>query len=496
MDLQVDRKVQGLLLLRQLANFTPIMNDLRDPDGQMKGMMKRVLRPDCPKPKAGVLTDLKRFVQLFCRTHLTPLTELCSFDEWLEGAGYTEKQKEKLREVWILDCHERLPPWQWCRKVKPFIKAEQYDEVKYARWINASCDKFKVGAGFIFKSIERAVYGHAVEGKVQGGLRNAQGEPYFIKHVPVQDRPSLIVGLKDYALRYLSSDFTAFESHFTPEIMSALEVVLYKYMLRNFPEHATFVCNVLLGRRGGKTRQGVEFSRPAGRMSGDGCTSLGNGFSNLMLWLYWAHKTGASMCGYVEGDDGIFASNTESPCTDVGNFFRDCGFTIKIEEHTSPCHASFCGIICSESLQIIRDPAKVLPRFAWTLTCPEASERTARGLLRAKSISLAYELPHCPVLRAVADFGLSETRGVEARWDSRGAKELSYKMAGVASMDEKGIPAFEPTPDTRDLFCHMFGISPEQQLEMERQVRAGDLSRLDSFVSAVSLSVATLVRVP
>lgn len=79
-------------------------------------------------------------------------------------------------------------------------------------------------------------------------------------------------------------------------------------------------------------------------MSGDMCTSLGNGFSNKMKAEFLAYKAGGTIDGFVEGDDGLFVTNFELRSSD----YEKLGFTIKIEEIADPCEASFCGMIFGE----------------------------------------------------------------------------------------------------------------------------------------------------
>jgi hypothetical protein len=309
---------------------------------------------------------------------------------------------------------------------------------------------FKVFSGPFFKSIEAKVY----------------ALPYFIKHVPVPDRPALISAMEGPGRRYISTDFTAFESHFTPEVLEAVELRLYRYMLGNRKE-TEVICSTIAGVNHGRTRQGVSFEVRGRRMSGDMCTSLGNGFTNLMLWSYLCSLKRARWEGFVEGDDGIFAIIGE--CPTVADYKR-LGFTIKMEEHDSPQTASFCGVVAADNV-VIREPVEFLANFGWSSSFISSGRGKKLSLLRAKSLSAAYETPSCPIIGAFARRGLELTRGVRPHFVSDGYHN--------APPDEFNIPDFAPTDKVRVLFARLFHIPVATQLRIEQYVMShGDMYNL------------------
>lgn len=495
-------------LLHPKLDFTAVvMLDPNDPDTQIHGLQKRLLRklpslgelwegwqrgmadfPALRKHYGGMPRDrvdkqagimqrrLEGFVDLWLKKNMQPLSQEPDFYEWLERGSWTQNQKDQFKKMWEEKLAQSLPQVGRCRKVKPFVKAEAYPEFKACRWINASNDIFKLASGRWFWAMEEVMYDHTGVGP-----KNAAGQSWFIKHVAVPDRPALIRQLREFGNRYVSSDFTSFEASFTPMVMKALELKLYKFMLKNFPGVAAFLGKVLTGVRSGRTNAGVSFRRPGGRMSGDSCTSLGNGFSNLMLWSFWAQVTGKKICGYVEGDDGVFAvadiePNQEPHLENPRDLFATVGFDVKAIWLDDPCDASFCGVLCSDDLQIIRDPTITINKFAWSLTNPEANPTLCMQLLRAKGMSLAYELPHCPVLRALANWALRETTGYTAVFKDRWKETAAYQAAAM-----KGAPVFAPTPATRVKFERLFGVSSQEQEFLERRIELGDVSVLEEL---------------
>lgn len=420
--------------------------DSRDLDTVECAFKKRLLR-DVPLAAPGRLEAFAAFVKGFCEKHI-PKVNVPSFEEWLEACPYSTARKEELRVA-----HDGLrggpPTRKQCSKVDTFVKTEFYTEWKHARMINSRCDAFKVWSGPRFSAIEKVVY----------------ELPEFIKHTPVPERPNKIKGLKQAGRRYYQTDFTAFESHFTPDVMNACECVLYRHCLGT-DKHADYLCEALTGMNRMRTRTGVTATVRGRRMSGDMCTSLGNGFTNLMLAKFLVHEKGGYLEGFVEGDDGLFCTDVELTTKD----YADLGFTIKIDEVPDPCHASFCGMIFSDSGQIIKDPRKVFMGFGWTSSFIHAGPRIMGELLRAKALSAVYETPHCPVVGALARYALTQTRGSNPRYTD------TYKHCPLK--DERGVAAFSPTWDTRQLFADKYGVSIPAQLAAEAAILRGDFESL------------------
>jgi len=360
-----------------------------------------------------------------------------------------------LREAWEAN-HGLPPPRSVRRKVKSFVKLEAYEVYKHARLINSRSDRFKVWCGPFFKAIEDQVY-------------NTTGPIRFIKHIPMDERPAAIAALPK-GLRCYSTDFTSFEKHFTAEVMESIEFVLYKYMLPFLSEEELHILlSTLSGTNHLSSRTGFRAKVKARRMSGEMCTSLGNGFTNLILATYLANQAGGVISGFVEGDDGLFVTDVE--LTPQG--YADCGFEIKIKEEPDPCSASFCGLVFSQSGQIIRDPRKFVSKFGWSHSCLYAGEKVHRELLRAKALSACYETPHCPIVGVVARKALQETQGSKARFVEDGY----HSVVGCE------IPDFDPSPDTRVLFERLYHISVASQLHIEDLISCGKIEEAALLMS-------------
>lgn len=451
-----------------LSYAAPLTPDKNDQDSALRALKKRLCRPlpmvedggiymkdggISPKAEAE-LEKLARFVDKFCADNLPVLDTLPSTAEWIASLNHPQWRKEELTR--ILDetgGYESgwVPTHKQRSTVNSFIKLEDYEEYKECRWINSRSDFFKVFSGPAFSALEREVY----------QLR------YFAKHLTPAER---VVKILSMSGRCFATDFTAFESHMTPTVMAALECRVYRHMLAKFPQLARNICTTIMGRNKCKTRLGVTLDLFGRRMSGDMCTSLGNGLTNILLALYIAQKkTGSyhNLDGLVEGDDGLFTLQGADLTT---KDYTELGFTIKMETHANAREAGFCQMYLSESGQYLKDPRRVLRNFGWSHSCVGAGPKVRAELLRAKALSLAYGLPDCPVVRALADRALVLTRGHSARFAHDG-----YHMP----VDEQGIPPQNTQPDTRELFFKLYGVTVEAQHELEAGLAAAsDLSEL------------------
>jgi len=447
--------------------YAPICCDTNDPVTQADGLRKRLL-VDLPQAEPEAMKEFRAFTKQWISEHLTPLVWRPRFHEWLDSTNYSMGRKQELIHAFE-SLHGGTPKMKDCRKVNSFGKTESYPTYKFMRWINSRNDRVKVWFGPLIKAIEAEVY----------------KQPWFIKHTPVAERPAALEALKRDGCKYFLTDYTSWEAAFVPELMDICELELYDHMLQHVtdPSERKKYRDMLTGVNKLRTRIGVAVDVEGKRMSGDMCTSLGNGFTNLMATLFIAHKKGFYVNGFVEGDDGIFACSGKLTPQD----YRELGLLIKIVEVVDPCTmvpvnpcpsrtgvnpgAAFCGIICSETGQIIRDPRRFVAEFGWTSACIHGGDTVIASLQRAKALSAVYETPHCPVLGELARLALRKTRGAVPRFVEDGFH--------TCPKDETRPPPFSPDPETRELFATQFGVSVQDQLLLEARFRRGDLKVMD-----------------
>lgn len=427
--------------------------DFSDRDTAVEGVVKR-FACQTPMPSRRVLRRLHRFVYKYLRKNFKPIDpgEDASFETWLAETNYPEWRKAELREANTRLCETGLRKKD--RKIKSFIKQETYPEFKYARAINSRSDVFKVFSGPFFKLIEKKVFAHGA----------------FIKKIPVADRPRYIMErLAREGCKILETDYTSFEALFRPEIMEAVEMQLYEYMTSaraDGREWYNTIHEVLVGENVCHFKNFKVRTRGR-RMSGEMCTSLGNSFSNLMFMLFMAEEKGAWTKGVVEGDDGLFAWHGPLP---TSADFERLGLRIKLEVRDDVSSASFCGLIFDpQDLVNIRDPRDVLAEFAWVdQRYARARGRKLLALLRCKALSIAHQYPGCPILAALARYGLRVTAGlrIERLVQNSGMFDL-WTREKLLQWIHKDIPDIPVPMRTRELMYRKFGVLPSTQVRLE-----------------------------
>jgi hypothetical protein len=273
---------------------------------------------------------------------------------------------------------------------------------------------------------------------------------------------------------YYDSDFTSFEASFKRPIQEAVERQLYEYLTKDLPNHTEFMQLYDLAQLGKQTCSNKKFratSKKTIRLSGEMCTSEGNGFSNLMINLYVNQKLGNSVVGVVEGDDGLFRVSKGGRMPTPADF-AEFGFNIKLNLHTDLARASFCGQVFDPADKaVITDPREVLSSFGWsTGRYTRASTRKLKALLRAKAFSYGYQYQRCPIISSMARAYLRLTSGIDVQhlldkggFTNQYEKEL---LREAFSMDRDELNA--PVGDaTRQLMAELYGVSVEMQKQYE-----------------------------
>ncbi len=448
--------------------------DLNDTSTAIEGGLYRV----CPRiPGYGKeRRKFKRFVTKWLRKNLIPLRPDAdtSVEAWLEKTNYSLKRKAELlmKHRNIKDKFDKKYAF-----VKSFIKDEFYPDYKHARTINSRTDEFKTMVGPIFQLIGDEVF----------------SLPYFIKKVPIDKRPEVIMEAMGSIPGYVyATDFSSFEAHFIKELMMDCEFELYRYMTQYLVEHRDFMtwcrnfCSV--NRLEFKT---FVLHIMAKRMSGEMNTSLGNGFSNLMIILYtiYSKDKNATVKIFVEGDDSIFKTSVKVSTEDFVKF----GCRVKLEEYTDECRASFCGMVFDVMDRTnVSDPREVLATFGWTTSKYIRSKKSVHmSLLRCKALSLAYQYPSCPILSSLAKNMLRLTRSHEVeRFSDKNPYNL-YEQAILkeAIMKNKNNQLLFSTPGfrTRKLVEELYSISIDTQLQIEKYF--DDMSELCPLSGELFLNV-------
>lgn len=445
----------------------------------LETMLDGASRRFCRKPPTSDpqwMSEFKSYVNRWLHEHMTPLAydTDTSFYTWIENTPYPRWRKDQLIRTYeysvgfitpdnIYDARGVIN--RYC-KVNSFMKDEVYPTYKAARGINSRTDEFKVRVGPIFKLIEKELF----------------ALPYFIKHTPVDERAQEIKdNLYQEASNIIGTDYTSFESLFTLEFMEACEFQLYDYMTQYIDDQDWYeiVRQTLGGFNYCSFRDKFTMKVRATRMSGEMCTSLGNSFANLMAMKFMAHKKKMkSLKGRVEGDDGIFTFYGPVPTTED---FAKLGLIIKIDKYDKLTEGSFCGIITDEDEMInVTNPIESLLEFGWTTQeYARSGAKKKMELLRAKSLSLAYQYPGCPILNSLAQYGLRMSKDFHYNYKYMN----EYERTMFLKLHEKyknNIPNKVPGHKTRLLVEKTFGLTIEDQIAIEQFLdNKTDLSPFD-----------------
>jgi len=428
------------------------------------GVLKRVgavLPPFQPKYKRL----FRSWWRIFLKKNFKPLdprTDV-SLENWLKHANnYTLARKQELRDAYkpVLRKSDY--------KVNSFGKTEFLGKYKELRIINSRCDAFKAFTGPIFHQIEQSVF----------------RTKYFAKFVPVEGRMAyLIKRLQVGGRRYASTDYTSFESHMTPEIMKMIEFQLYAHMTNGLPEGTRrpfmhHVTRALSGTQRCHSKFG-SFRIDGTRMSGDMCTSLGNGITNLALTFFALYQLGATeVDGVFEGDDGVISHNLKYDPTPKD--FEPFGANIKFVPHPTVGDAEFCSFIADDTVgDNLADPGEVLSKVGWSLSLQRhGGPKIMKQLARAKGFSLVYQYPRCPVLRACGEWLLRSTEGVNPLYASSNGRMDWWDQQVLWGMRER-LPNGTIADPSRRKFADKFHMSIDQQVNWERMFDS--MNQLSTF---------------
>jgi len=436
--------------------------DCHDAPTSLHGAKCRFLA-EMPAPNEALMQEFQIFVQNWLETNLVPLTEVGDFEDWVANINHPEWRKQEFRECWPPEDRILRPKDV---QVKAHPKDEVYGEYKATRWINARTDRFKCYAGRFVRAVEKALY------KTE----------WFIKNVPVADRPKVIhEDLYRGPSPAVATDYTTYEAVFKKRMLECCEFALFRHMLKFVPEGPEF-CAIYEEVIGGLNHIINKFFTiivEAIRMSGEMSTSLGNGFTNLMLMLFLCKRANCTeVKAKVEGDDGIMTCRGTPPTTED---FAMMGCKIKLVRHTSLSTASFCGIVYhpDDFINLV-DFRETIASVGW---CSERYARTKPKikamLLRCKALSLAHQYPGCPVICALARYLLKCTRHVRnfipSYLEKQGSRmfnlwEREQILQAVSDMpsDERKIIWREPGIQTRMLAEELYGVSMITQLAVEQ----------------------------
>jgi hypothetical protein len=159
------------------------------------------------------------------------------------------------------------------------------------------------------------------------------------------------------------------------------------------------------------------FALKCKRYSGEMDTSLMNSLMNLLFIVFLLLSSGEKLefihqvPPTVEGDDSVFAHTVVLDKT----ILIRLGANAKLMDHVDLNDASFCKLVFDvDTMDTVTNPLESLLNFGYTgMYYLTASNLTYKALLRAKSMSMIYTYPACPILKSLALYGLRVTSAVK-----------------------------------------------------------------------------------
>lgn len=373
----------------------------------------------------------------------------------MEGTNYPLYRKQELKRQFEL-CYD--PRQKKFRIVKVHGKDEPYSKFAEVRGIYSRHDIFKVLSGPLFAAIGKKMFKHE----------------YFFKNVKTPDKVRVFLERMSGQGSAWETDHTSFEASFR-ETQFQIEFDFYRYCCQGNPEAMDllqYIEKVITGVNSCRNKY-FKFNINARRQSGEMNTSLGNSYYNLVLGAFVAVKSGNTIEEYlrsvlIEGDDGV-ARTTYIPDPLI---YAKLGHIVKLESHINPCHASFCGMIFDpDDKNIVVSPIEKILEFGWTgQEYVLASDRTHRSLIKARSMSLLYSYPGCPMVAALA------RKFYELTYDADASQILKSKTLNTYERDKwtEAIQAPILFRDvglkTRILVEEKFGLPISLQMEFEAYV--------------------------
>jgi len=357
------------------------------------------------------------------------------------------------------DFQGRIPDVRAFEK-NSFGKREWLTKMKQVRGIAGCSFSEKCYVGGAFKALEQSVY--------------KQLPQHFLKGVSTDERAKrLIELLYKPGSQYLGLDVTSWESSITIDLAKECEVRLVRHMIGALDSTlCEFIVHDMTMKHKLRYRKFV-VSGVEGRMSGDLWTSLGNGFTNLMMIKFVCRALGYDPVGVFEGDDGLVRMDGPIPTREM---FARLGFDSKIELFNSLGEAGFCKMKFTDNAVQVTDPIERLTKFGWTADI-RATGNTLWNLRYTKALSLKAEFPQCPILGPFSDYIIRccKASGVRLRliYDED-RMWVAQKIEGASRwLDELSVPPL----DARLLVERLYGITVSEQEAVE-----AEFANLDTVV--------------
>lgn len=236
----------------------------------------------------------------------------------------------------------------------------------------------------------------------------------------------------------------------------------------------------------GVTSCGVRFGRPGGRASGDFNTGMGNSIVMLAVIDATMREIGTSLYdSLVDGDNALLFVSRSSYQAVVKQFaptaLRLSGHEMTVERPVDVlegvCFGQSHPLRVGGNWVMVRDWRKVVSQG--TSSHAHLNEpKFARDYLYGVSLCESWLGSRVPIL-----WKWSETlrhfteKGAKVRFDAH----RDYSVLGVPLGEVENARALPPDEESRLSFFRAFGVTPDEQIYLEKNLRFPDISYVREF---------------
>lgn len=344
-------------------------------------------------------------------------------------------------------------------RVKMFLKDDKY-VAEYAHQKAPRCIQYRDKR----YCLELARYLQIIEGRVYSAT-DRYGHRLIAKGRNLAQRGAdLDAKASEFADPYfLLLDASNFDAHVATELLKVEHGVYVGMTKKSARKQLKWLLQQQLVNVG-RTKNGTSYTTPGTRMSGDMNTGLGNSILMAAMLESYLDDCGVSGAVYVDGDDSVVVvdRSSVSKLLPVKQYFLEFGMEMKYEATGEMSQVDFCQcrpVNVDGSWVLCRDPKRVMVRPLWTTRVMgrKLAGRYLKGLGLGE-IAVNWGLP------------LGGALG-KRLYELGEGKPWSYEFhPGMKAREYGRTDTPEPSFGTRMSYFEAWGVSPEEQVAVERSI--------------------------
>ncbi len=411
------------------------------------------------------LTPYKRTFAWIGR-QISHVAERCSYEKAVSKME-PQKRERYLREVPGLELGGLNPKDS---RISAFTKWERLPEWdKDPRMIQFRSPKYSMELATYLKPIEHALYDLHGDGVVlPKGRLVAKGRNALERAADIWEKFNSLKRAVVFSL-----DCSRFDMHVQQDHLR-LEHLTYNVAYRD--RYLAKILRWQLVNRG-KTANGINYTCPGGRMSGDMNTALGN--CVLMIGFVGTMLSGQRYEIYDDGDDCLLMCEAEDEAriqAALADGFQRLGFVLKFENRALEFEGiRFCQcapVNVDGQWNMVRDPRKILGFGIMGTKLLNNGPGSIRTYLRTVAQCGLAMYAGVPVLQAY--YVRMRELGAGGRVAPHAISFLGgfYRMAtDFGKKDVSGALDVPVRPSTRESFSRAWGMGIQEQHDLEELVQ-------------------------